>query len=308
MKDENKKATIEIVKIKDRKAKKWEPKKKVQFQESEVEKVVVLGKKLGFDTTKHIILHVVQKTSTLGILVKPNISEPIDMISMLSQITIKVPLSKFFRIEEHKRKVLSWLGGIGDNSNVVKQDVIQQTPLIMEDSGIVSQIPQIFLGDSLVSHIEDIDPLFLSLIINQKTLKNCMIDSGVSNTIMPFKVMEALALKVDTKQGRCRGMDAREVPVIGTITALPFKLATYPKLELTMLVLVVDIPPHYGMLLSRKWSVVMGGSLQYGLTYATFHIGDKAIKVDREPRVSHIQGEEIDKESTLFLGHWCKFF
>ena len=118
---------------------------------------------------------------------------------------------------------------------------------------------------------------------------------------MPFKVMEALGLKVDTKKGRCRGMDSREVPVIGTITTLPFKLAAYPKVELTMSVLVVDIPPHYGMFLSRKWSAAMEGSLQCDLTYATFHIGDKDVKVDREPRVSHILGEEIDKESTCFL-------
>lgn len=93
-----------------------------------------------------------------------------------------------------------------------------------------------------------------------------MIDLGASNTIMPFKVMEALGLKVDTKQGRCRGMDAREVPVLGTINALPFKLAAYPEVELTMLVLAVDIPPHYGMLLSRKQSASMGGSLQCDLS------------------------------------------
>lgn len=56
-------------------------------------------------------------------------------------------------------------------------------------------------------------------------------------------------------------MDAREVPIIGTINALPFKLATYPKVELAMSVLLVDIPPHYGMFLSKKWSATMGGSL-----------------------------------------------
>ena len=78
---------------------------------------------------------------------------------------------------------------------------------------------------------------------------------------MPFKVMQALGLGVDTRQGKCRAMDAREVPVIGTINALPFKLAAHPDEELTMSVLVVDIPPHYGMLLSRKWSAAMGGSL-----------------------------------------------
>ena len=39
-----------------------------------------------------------------------------------------------------------------------------------------------------------------------------------------------------------------------------------------MSVLVVDIPPEYGMLLSRKWSAVMGGSLQCDLSFATFNI------------------------------------
>ena len=130
-----------------------------------------------------------------------------------------------------------------------------------------------FLDDSSVAYIEDIDPFFLSLVIAGKTLKNCMIDLGALNTIMPFKVMEALGLKVDTKKGRCRGMDGRGFLVIGTISALPFKLATYHKAELTMSILVVDIPPHYGMLLSRKWSATMGGSLQCDLSYAAFHIG-----------------------------------
>ena len=88
-----------------------------------------------------------------------------------------------------------------------------------------------------------------------------MIDLGASNNIMPLKVMQALGLGVDTRQGKCRAMDAREVPVIGTINALPFRLVAHPDEEITMLVLVVDIPPHYGMLLSRKWSAAMGGSM-----------------------------------------------
>ena len=103
-----------------------------------------------------------------------------------------------------------------------------------------------FLDDSSIAYLEDIDPFFLSLIIKGKTLKNYMIDLEPSNTIMPFKVMEALGLKVDTKKGRCKGMYAREVLVIGTINALPFKLAAYPEVELTMSIPVVDIPPHYG--------------------------------------------------------------
>lgn len=63
MKYENKKATVETIKIKDSKPKKWEPKKKVQFQACETTKVVVQEKKSGPNTTKQIIVLVVQKNS-----------------------------------------------------------------------------------------------------------------------------------------------------------------------------------------------------------------------------------------------------
>ena len=76
-------------------------------------------------------------------------------------------------------------------------------------------------------------------------------------------------------------MDKRKVTIIGTINALSNKLIAYPDKELTMSVLVVDIPPQYGMLLSRKWSVSMGGSIQCDLLYATFQIDGNLVKVDR---------------------------
>ena len=118
---------------------------------------------------------------------------------------------------------------------------------------------------------------------------------------MPLKAMEALGSRLDTKQGRCREMGTRQVPIIGTINDLPFKLSAYPDEELTMSVLVVDIPPHYGMLLSRKWSATMGGSMQCNFSYATFQVREKAIKVNRELRVTHIFEENIDKDTTCFI-------
>ena len=50
----------------------------------------------------------------MDINIKNTTYDPIDMVSMLSQIIVKVPLAEMFRIEEHKRKALSWLGGIQD--------------------------------------------------------------------------------------------------------------------------------------------------------------------------------------------------
>ena len=99
-------------------------------------------------------------------------------------------------------------------------------------------------------------------------------------------------------------MDSREVLVIGTINALHYKLAAYPDADFTMIVLVVYIPPRYGMLLSRKWSAAMGGNLQCDLSFATFQVDNKAIKITREPRVNHMVGEHIAAEEvseTCFL-------
>lgn len=197
---------------------------------------------------------------------------PIDMLSILSQITVKVPLSELLRIPEHKEKAIAWVDNI---HNSVTCDEPQAKALKGEGTqGITSQIPPIYLDSSVNASLENIDPFFLSVLVNGMKLRNCMIDSGASNTVMSLKIMESLGLKVDTVQGRCCAMDQREVPVIGTINAMPYRLAAYPEKELTMSVLVVDIPPHYGMLLSRKWSAAMGGSLQCDLSYATFKIDD----------------------------------
>lgn len=120
MKDEDKKASVETVKVKDVKTKKWEPKKKVKFQVNEIEKEIVEEKGSRSDNSKQIVILAASKAPTLGMIVQTTMSEPIDMISMLSQITVKVPFSKLFRIEEHKSKVLSWLGGIRNINNNVE--------------------------------------------------------------------------------------------------------------------------------------------------------------------------------------------
>ena len=74
----------------------------------------------------------------------------------------------------------------------------------------MSQIPQMFLDSSINEFLGSVEVFFLSILLNGKTLKNCMIDSGASNTIMPFEIMKELGLKVDTTQGRCCAMDKRK--------------------------------------------------------------------------------------------------
>ena len=45
----------------------------------------------------------------------------------------------------------------------------------------------------------------------------------------------------------------------------------------------------------------MGGSLQFDLSYATFHIDENLVKVDREPKNVYIIEEEIEDDMTNFV-------
>ena len=64
-------------------------------------------------------------------------------------------------------------------------------------------------------------------------------------------------------------MDSRPVKVEGMIENQLVRLAKYPDIQITMDILVIDVPDKWGMLLSRKWGATLGGSIQMDWTYAT---------------------------------------
>ena len=64
-------------------------------------------------------------------------------------------------------------------------------------------------------------------------------------------------------------MDSRLVEVEGMIENHLVRLAKYPDIQITMDILVIDVPDEWGMLLSRKWGATLGGSIQMDWTYAT---------------------------------------
>ena len=96
-----------------------------------------------------------------------------------------------------------------------------------------------------------------------------MLDSGASSNVMTRKVMEQLNLRVTQPYHNVCAMDAREVEVVGIILNLQVKLAKYPDIDMSMDVVVIDVPDNWGMLLSRKWAATLGGHIQMDWTYAT---------------------------------------
>lgn len=55
-----------------------------------------------------------------------------------------------------------------------------------------------YLDDLVNQCLGSVDPFFLSIVVNGKTLKNYMIDSRASNIVIPIEVMKQLGMKVDT--------------------------------------------------------------------------------------------------------------
>lgn len=115
-----------------------------------------------------------------------------------------------------------------------------------------------------------------------------MIDSIATINLMPMGVMRDLRLEVDDHYGRFYAMDNRLVLVLEVMKDVEVKIVSYPEATYKIDIIVIDVPPHYGMLLSRQWIGLVGGSIQLDFSYATVPVNGKQIRIKREPRSPHI--------------------
>jgi hypothetical protein len=80
-----------------------------------------------------------------------------------------------------------------------------------------------------------------------------MLDSGASHNLMPKVVMDQLGLDITRPYKDLFSFDSRKVKCLGLIKYLVVYLSQIPANNMVMDVVVVDIPPKFGMLLSRSW-------------------------------------------------------
>ena len=86
---------------------------------------------------------------------------------------------------------------------------------------------------------------------------------------MPKPVMERLDLDITRPYKDLFSFDSSQVRCLGLIKDLCISLVQYPTKTIWMDVVVADIPPKYGMLLSRSLGAKLQGSLQLDMSYAT---------------------------------------
>ena len=99
---------------------------------------------------------------------------------------------------------------------------------------------------------EEIPPFYGILNIHNSILHNSMLDSGASHNLIPRMIMDKLGMEVTKPYKDLFSFDSSNFKCLGLIKYLVISLAQIPAKNLVIDVVVADIPPKFGMLLSRS--------------------------------------------------------
>ena len=120
-------------------------------------------------------------------------------------------------------------------------------------------------------------------------------DFGASHNLMPKVVMDELGLEITREYQDLYSFGSKKVQCLGVIKDLTVSLFQLPMRWMVMDIVVTDIPPRFGMLLSRSWIKRLGGTLQMDLTYAIGPIfGWEQRRLYREAQLAYIISDNKD--------------
>jgi hypothetical protein len=224
----------------------------------------------------------------------PKSSEPInvdlniDLGGWLNNAKILVPVSKIMKIPTQREKLLKAM-------NEPPKSIIQKQPAVAyQDAPVILQNWDRTNQKNL--------PFYLSLLVNDKVLHNCMLDSGASSNVMTKKVMEQLNLRISRPYHNICALDSQTIEVFGLIKGLQVYLKAFPNIMIEMDIVVIDVPDLWGMLLNRKAAADLGGSIQMDLSYATIPTPDGGtFKLDREVyRKVHVENPKVPMDELVY--------
>ena len=99
-----------------------------------------------------------------------------------------------------------------------------------------------------------------------------MLDLGASHNLMPKAFMEKLNLDITRPYKDLFSFDSSQVKCLGLIKDLCVTLVQCLSKSIVMDIVVANIPPKYGMLLSLSWGAKVQGYLQLDMSYATISV------------------------------------
>ena len=150
--------------------------------------------------------------------------------------------------------------------------------------------PEILFGpwEQSLDKAKDVPPFYINLRIHDMFLHNTMLDSGASHNLMSKVITDNLGLYVTKPYKYLFSFDSREVKCLGLIKDLVVIFHQIYEKSLIVDVVVVDVPPKFGMLLSRLWAAKLKGMLQMDMSYTTLPIFGEQRRLFRENRLTYM--------------------
>jgi hypothetical protein len=188
--------------------------------------------------------------------------KPVSSFSLeneINKIKIPIPLVELMKTDPFRKIVLK---ALQPPAHVTFSYTIN-----LEDEN-----PTITIGPHIEDRSDASPPFYISLNVYEKTLHNCLMDSRDSHNVMPKVVMDELGLDITKPYLDLYSFDSRKVKCLGVIKDMVVTLSQLPMKSVVLDVIVADIPPKFGMLLSRSWAKKVGGTLQMDLNYATIPV------------------------------------
>ena len=215
---------------------------------------------------------------------------PFDLEAEIGKLKVVIPLSELAKHDIYRQKIKKSLQLTRNKDNV----------------NVLDDTPELFFGPEVdgKTAVTGILPFYVSLHVHDKILHNAMFDSGASHNLMPKSIMERLNLDITKPYKDLFSFDSSQVKCLGLIKDLCVSLVQYPNRTILMDVVVPDIPPKYGMLLSRSWGDKLQGSLQLDMSYATISVFGQPKRLYRESLMKYmVSSEEKPQNFPIYVVH-----
>eukprot|EP00253_Pinus_taeda_P010591 PITA_10591 len=163
---------------------------------------------------------------------------PFNFESEVQKLKISIPLIELVKSETFRKPILDALElkAMQASSNCVN---------LQDEKPIVVLNPMTEPSDN------SSPSFYVFLTIHDKTLHNCLLDTGASHNLMPRAIMEELGIDITRPYHDLFSFDSRKVKCLGLIKDLAVTLTQLPMKNIMMDIVVADVPPKFGMLLSR---------------------------------------------------------
>jgi hypothetical protein len=193
-----------------------------------------------------------------------------NVVDDLSKLRITLPFTEVVKIPQQRENILRLLDDLSEKVE-----------------SVVTTLKQI-QNKSTVKFRGKIPPFYISIENHDVALHNFLVDTGTTNNIIPLEVMEKLCMKCtkyyETGES-IYAIDSRQVPAYGEIKDFYAWITMTPHIITIFNIIVVDLPPTYGVFLGRDWSSMIGGYIMNDGSYMLLLDKERAmIKVPRESK------------------------